>query len=171
MEFACTRTNESGRAWEGPGALCFPPALAHSSGCPAAGLWAFPLREGGKKNAVFKFGFIRESCKKQLLVLAKAPGAAPAASPWSSGAGGRCARPTAPGSVLLWCWSCRTGTGTATLQRSQSHPGCTNTGQHSRETRKVEGEALEAPLSLAQMFQQQNQLLFRAQVRAEHSQG
>lgn len=27
------------------------------------------------------------------------------------------------------------------------------------------------PLTLAQMFQQQNQLLFRAQVRAEHSHG
>lgn len=55
----------------GPGAPCFPQALAHSSGCPAAALWALALGEREKKNAVFESDLIREGCKKQLLILVK----------------------------------------------------------------------------------------------------
>lgn len=164
LEFACKSLAEPG---DRAGCSMFSTgtgSLLWVSGCWALG---FCLMEGEKKNAVFKYDLIREGCKKQLLVLAEPAGAASAASPWSSGAGGRCARLTAPGSfLLLRCRSCGTGTGTPS---EEAKPPVLD--KHSPAGRQGKGEALESPLTLAQRFQQQNQLLFRAQVRAECSHG
>lgn len=49
-------------------------SLLWVSGCWALG---FCLGEREKKNAVFEYDLIRESCKKQLLVLAKPSGSCP----------------------------------------------------------------------------------------------